>query len=143
MKSKCINFKLQSLIVSYLKTNLMTLPTWQVASWTTLSYNKIEDAVILKGFIDKVIKMDFAYVVTKTGVKGRLTHINETVVITTSTSPTWYLRWYIGNPIGKIFVNRTLKQLGFQNRKWINFGGITNAKQSQREKFLQEVIHKI
>lgn len=92
---------------------------------------------ILKGFIDKVMKMDFAYEVTKIGVKGRLTNLQEAVVITTATSPTWYLRWFLGNPIGKIFVNRTLKQLGFRKRKWIHFGGITNSQQSQREKFLQ------
>ena len=98
---------------------------------------------ILKGFIDKVMKMDFAYEVTKTGVKGRLNNVQETVVITTSTSPTWYLRWFIGNPIGKIFVNRTLKQVGFQKRKWIQFGGLTNSQPSQREKFLQDIIHKI
>jgi NAD(P)H dehydrogenase (quinone) len=98
---------------------------------------------ILKGFIDKVMKMDFAYEVTKTGVKGKLTNVQEAVVITTATSPTWYLRWFLGNPIGKIFVNRTLKQLGFQKRKWIHFGGITNSHPSKREKFLQDIIHKI
>jgi putative NADPH-quinone reductase len=67
--------------------------------------------------MDKVIKIDFAYKVTKTAVQGHLIHVSEVAVIITSTSPTWYLRWFLGNPIGKIFVNRTLKQLGFQKCK--------------------------
>lgn len=58
---------------------------------------------ILKGFIDEVMKMDFAYEVTKTGVKGRLTNVQEAIVITTATSPTWYLRWFLVNPIRKNF----------------------------------------
>lgn len=93
--------------------------------------------------IDKFMKMDFAYEVTKTGVKGSLRNVQEAVVITTSTSQTWYLRYFLGNPIGKIFVNRTLKQLGFQKRNWIHFVCITNSQASQREKFLQDSIHKI
>ena len=42
---------------------------------------------ILKGFIDKVMLKDFAYIETKYGLKGLLTHIQKTTVITTSEYP--------------------------------------------------------
>lgn len=94
---------------------------------------------IIKGFIDKVMKKKFAYNVGKTGVVGNLTHIKKVTVITTSTSPTWYLKVFSGNAVSKIFMNRTLKQLGMQNRRWINFGGIDNSSVKDRRDFLQKI----
>ena len=38
---------------------------------------------ILKGFVDKVMLKNFSYVETSTGLKGLLTHIKKTKVITT------------------------------------------------------------
>ncbi|MCD7120051.1 NAD(P)H-dependent oxidoreductase [Limosilactobacillus agrestis] len=96
---------------------------------------------MLKGFIDKVMKegVDQSHTVTKTGVKGALTNVKHCYVLTTSTSPTWYIRFFLGNAIKKIFINKTLKQLGFSNISWQNFGGITNSSLAKRNKYLDKV----
>lgn len=49
---------------------------------------------IIKGFIDKVMKKQFAYNVGATGVIGHLKNIQRVEVMTTSTSPTWYLKMF-------------------------------------------------
>ncbi|MCH4169645.1 MAG: NAD(P)H-dependent oxidoreductase [Lactobacillus sp.] len=93
---------------------------------------------MLKGFIDKVMKEgeDLTHTVTKTGVKGCLTNLKQAYVFTTSTSPTLYFKLMSGNSIQKIFINKTLKQLGIKKAKWVNFGGITNSTVQQRQRFL-------
>lgn len=97
---------------------------------------------MLKGFIDKVMKegAGLTHVVTKTGVKGTLTNIQKTYVLTTSTSPTFYLRFFCGNAIKKVFIRATLKQLGMQHVCWSNFGGITNASEEKRKDYLQKIV---
>ncbi|MCD7130239.1 NAD(P)H-dependent oxidoreductase [Limosilactobacillus agrestis] len=96
---------------------------------------------MLKGFIDKVMKegVDQSHTVTKTGVKGALTNVKHCYVLTTSTSPTWYIRFFLGNAIKKIFINKTLKQLGFSNISWQNFGSVTNSSLAKRNKYLDKV----
>lgn len=94
---------------------------------------------ILKGFIDKVMLKNFSYVETKYGLKGLLTHINKTTVITTSEYPTWYMKFLLGNPIKGIFIKRTLKGVGIKNVKWLNSDYTTSGKNERRKKFLQKV----
>lgn len=96
---------------------------------------------MLKGFIDKVMKegLGLSHTVTKTGVKGELTNVNHCYVLTTSTSPTWYIRFFLGNAIKKVFINKTLHQLGFGNISWQNFGGITNSSLERRRKYLAKL----
>ena len=45
----------------------------------------------VKGFVDKVMKQQWAYHPAASGVKGHLTHIKEVLVLTTSSAPTWYI----------------------------------------------------
>lgn len=94
---------------------------------------------ILKGFIDKVMLKNYAYVETPTGLKGLLTHIKRTTVITTSEVPTWYLIWLSGNPIRGTFINRTLKGIGLKNVKWMNSDMTASGSQERREKFLNKI----
>lgn len=96
---------------------------------------------MLKGFIDKVMKEGpgLSHTVTKTGIHGELTNIRHCYVLTTSTSPTWYLKLFMGNAIKKIFINKTLKQLGFKDRHWLNLGGITGSTLSKRRKYLEKI----
>lgn len=98
---------------------------------------------MLKGFIDKVMKegTNQSHTVTRTGVKGLLTNVQHCYVLTTSTSPSWYIRFFSGNAIKKIFINKTLKQLGFHNIRWQNFGGISHSSQLQRQKYLNKVLN--
>ena len=95
---------------------------------------------MLKGFIDKVMKegQGLSHTVTKTGIHGELTNVKHTYVFTTSTSPTFYLKLFLGNGIKKIFVNKTLKQLGMQDRHWYNFGGVSTSV-GRRKKYLDKI----
>ena len=84
-------------------------PVW----WSSLP-------AMTKGFFDKVMKVNFAYVPGTTGPKGLLT-------------------LFLRNPIKRVFVNLVLKQIGIAQREWLNFGNITNSKAEQREAFLQQL----
>lgn len=96
---------------------------------------------MLKGFIDKVMKegSNLSHTVTRTGIKGLLTNVQHCYVLTTSTSPTWYLRFFCGNAIQRVFVNTILKQLGFEHRKWLNFGEISWSSPQRRQRYLQKI----
>ena len=72
-------------------------------------------------------------------MKGELTNVQHCYVLTTSTSPTWYIRFVLGNAIKKIFINKTLRQLGFRNVKWQNFGLISNSSEKRRKKYLTKL----
>ena len=97
---------------------------------------------MLKGFIDKVMKEGegLSHTVSKTGIHGELTNIKHCYVLTTSTSPTFYFKLFMGNGIKKIFINKTLKQLGFHDLHWQNFGGITGSSIKRRNKYLSKVL---
>lgn len=96
---------------------------------------------MLKGFIDKVMKEGpgLSHTVTKTGIHGELTNVKHTYIFATSTSPTFYLKLFLGNGIKRIFVNKTLKQLGMQDRHWYNLGGISNSSIEKRKKYLKKI----
>ncbi|MBB6459443.1 NAD(P)H-dependent oxidoreductase [Flammeovirga kamogawensis] len=94
---------------------------------------------ILKGFIDKVMLKNFSYVETKTGLEGQLINITSSKVITTSEAPTWYIKFFKGNSIQKVFINATLKGVGIKNVKWLNSPYTTSGKKEKRKSFLKEV----
>jgi NAD(P)H dehydrogenase (quinone) len=98
---------------------------------------------ILKGFLDKVMLKNFAYSSGKLGLKGLLTHVKKTMVITTSQAPTWYLKFVMGNPIQRSFIKGTLKCVGLKNVKWFNNGHITTATDQSRKKFLEKAARYI
>ncbi|MDF7639345.1 NAD(P)H-dependent oxidoreductase [Lactobacillus sp. ESL0791] len=96
---------------------------------------------MLKGFIDKVMKEGpgLSHTISKTGVHGELTNIKHTYVLTSSTSPKFYIRFFSGNAIKHVFMNQTLRQLGMHDRHWLHFGGITNSSLARRKKYLQKI----
>jgi len=94
---------------------------------------------IVKGFVDKIMKQRWAYHATSSGVKGHLGHIQQVLVLTTSTSPTWYLRRFCGNYVGSVFLGAALKQLGMHGRSWVNFGKVGKAGRGQHKKHLKRV----
>ncbi|MCI1641960.1 MAG: NAD(P)H-dependent oxidoreductase [Actinomyces sp.] len=99
---------------------------------------------ILKGFIDKVMKQKWAYEPTATGTRGVLgTWIRSVTVLTTSTSPTWYLRAACGNPIGSVLLGSTFRQLGVRRRRWLNLGRISGGGAQRRGKHLARVRREI
>jgi len=94
---------------------------------------------ILKGFVDKVMLKNFSYVETSTGLKGLLTHIKKTKVITTSEYPTWHLKLLLGNPVKRIFIRNTLRGVGLKNVEWINSDYTTTGKRGRKTKFIRKV----
>lgn len=95
---------------------------------------------ILKGFIDKVMLKDFSYVETSVGLKGKLTQIKKTVIITTSESPTIYINLLKGNPINGTFIKGALKVVGLRNISWYNHDMTTSGSRASKEKYLQKII---
>lgn len=91
---------------------------------------------ILKGFLEKTFLKEFSYSTGKTGLIGHLNHIERVNVITTSDSPTWFLKNFKGNAIQKVFINGTLKGVGMKKIEWINCDRINKVSQQKREKFL-------
>ena len=94
---------------------------------------------IVKGFVDKVMKQNWAYHPTASGVKGHLGHIKRVLVLTTSTSPTWFLRRLSGNYVSSVFLGAALKQVGMSGRTWVNLGKVGKASRGQHKKHLKRV----
>lgn len=107
---------------------VMVFPIW----WYSMP-------AILKGFIEKAMLKNFSYTETPTGLKGKLTHIKRTTIITTSESPTWYLKFIKGNFIEKVFKKGILRDIGIKNVQWINFPNIKKSSQKMREAFLENL----
>ncbi|PAF22339.1 flavodoxin [Terribacillus saccharophilus] len=102
---------------------------------------------ILKGFIDKVMLSGFAFLEDKeTGeLKGLLTNIRKTTVISTSTTYKEYIESEGGNAIQGVFINRTLADLGLKNEytNWIHFSGVNLTTDEKRRQFLEEIPQKL
>ncbi|TLQ04314.1 flavodoxin family protein [Pediococcus stilesii] len=94
---------------------------------------------IVKGFVDKVFKMNFAYVDGNRGVVGLLTNIKKVSVFTTSKSPSWYLKMFAGNAVKSVFIKSTLKQVGINNVVWRNLGNIKHRSKKELEKYIYEL----
>lgn len=97
---------------------------------------------ILKGFFDKVMLKGFAYEESSSGLKGLLTHIKRTTLITTSEVPTWYMTLLSGNPIQGTWIKRSLKGMGLNKAKWINSDLTSTGKTSRRKNFLNKVSNR-
>ncbi|MEH7552435.1 NAD(P)H-dependent oxidoreductase [Bacillus altitudinis] len=102
---------------------------------------------ILKGFIDKVMLSGFAFIEDQnTGtLKGLLTNIKKTTVISTSTTDKEYIESEAGNAIQSVFINRTLADLGLKNEstKWIHLSRVNLTTDEKRKQFLKEISQNI
>lgn len=94
---------------------------------------------ILKGFFDKAMLKNFAYVETSRGLKGLLTNIKKTTIITTSNSPKWYIKYVAGNPIKGLLINTNLKGMGIKNAHWLHCGDTKKELIDKRVKFLEKL----
>lgn len=94
---------------------------------------------IIKGFIDKIMLKGYAYEEGKFGLKGLLTNIKKTVIITTSNSPKWYLKWFNGNAIQGLFINKNLKSLGIKGGKWYHCSHTKKESLNKRLQFLHKI----
>lgn len=96
---------------------------------------------MLEGFFDQVIKRgaEFAYTPTRREIAGNLESIKSTLILTTSASPTFFLRLFCGDAIQRVIIGGTLKQLGIKHVKWHNPGGITSSTSDQRASHLSKI----
>lgn len=94
----------------------------------------------LKGFFDKVMLKDFAYV-EDPNWRGLLTYINKATVITTATITKDYLRHESGDPIQGNLINRTFSDIGIDPAKtnWIHFGKVNLTTDNVRKQFLADL----
>ena len=110
------------------------LQTEEIVIITPIWWNNIP--AILKGFFDKVFKQGFAYENANLGVTGKLGHIKKVTVITTATSPKFYLKYFAGNCINGS-VKTCFKQVGIKKFTWKHLGNIGKTSPEKRKKFLQ------
>ena len=94
---------------------------------------------IVKGFLDKVLLRTFAYMENRVGLlEGRL-DIDEALVISTSTAPTFYLKFVCGNFIIKAMLGHTMKGVGARRRRWVNCGKANLITDEKRRAFLEDL----
>jgi len=94
---------------------------------------------IVKGFFDKVMLKDFAYIDDGGSIKGKLTHIQKARVITTSEEPTDYIKEFTGDAINKVLINATFKHIGIHAGEWTNRDQISQISDEERIKFLADL----
>lgn len=97
---------------------------------------------ILKGFIDKVMLINFAYSEDDKGVlSGQLTYINKTSVLTTST----IYQSYIKESFLSTFMNGILNEIGLTTDKsqWINFDEVNLTTDDKRKEYLASLNDKL
>ena len=93
---------------------------------------------IVKGYLDKVLLKTFAYVEKPpTGILQGLLDLDEVLVISTSTAPTFYLRYFCGNTIGGAMLGHTLKGVGAKRRRWVNCARANKTTDAKRKAFLE------
>lgn len=93
---------------------------------------------IVKGYLDKVLLKTFAYVEKPTRLRGLL-DLDEVLVISTSTAPTFYLRYFCGNAIGGGMLGHTMKGVGAKRRRWVNCGQASKTTDARRQAFLERL----
>ncbi len=152
---RVIDLNKDSYNASLSEQDLALFSKGETADKTTIEYQKsIQDSdelvfiyptwwydapAILKGFIDKVMLKGFAYKETKTGLKGLLTHVKRTTVITTSEYPTWYLRLLHGNLFTGMPFHAILRGVGLKNIKWMNNPWTSSGTSQRRMGFLSRI----
>jgi NAD(P)H dehydrogenase (quinone) len=94
---------------------------------------------LLKGFLDKVFTNGWAYEPSKLGVKGRLTHIQRAVVVTTMNTPKWAYRWLYGDAVQRALVRGTLRKCGVRKVEWVALSPVSHATDAKRQAWLQQV----
>ncbi len=90
---------------------------------------------ILRGFFDKVMLKNSAYTSDNEGLHG-LRKINETLILTTSSTSTDNLVNLFGDPVNGTIINGTFRAVGFYHAKWSNLGGADKITDAERKEYL-------
>lgn len=93
---------------------------------------------MMRGFFDKVMLNGSAWYADDKGMHA-IRNIHETIVITTSSSPTDDLINLYGNPVIDTIINSTFRFIGFNNAIWYNLGKIDSTTHEEREEYLEMI----
>lgn len=95
---------------------------------------------LTKGFIDKVIIKNFAYVESpdKWRWENKLPHIKQVTLITGMTTPKIMYRLFFSNAIYKIILRGTFNKIGIKKVKWMNYDTSKNVSREKHAKWLQD-----
>jgi putative NADPH-quinone reductase len=96
---------------------------------------------LTKGFIDKVIIKNFAYVEppNKWRWENKLPHIKQVTLITGMTTPKVMYRLFFSNAIYKIMLRGTFNKIGIKKVKWLNFDTSKNISKEKHAKWLHGI----
>lgn len=94
---------------------------------------------MLKGFLDKVLLYNWAYVDAQPTPIGKLTHIQGATVVTTMGVSNGYYRFVYRNTLKQVFLKGTLRFCGIKKTRWLNLGRVAELKDEQRKKWLTEI----
>jgi NAD(P)H dehydrogenase (quinone) len=95
---------------------------------------------MLKGFVDRVFREDFAFRFTSGGhVRGLLPHEKALVVCTTGVTESLYRLFHFGRPLEKTFDAWTLRSCGVQQVKRVVLHDVVNADEATRAGYLDQV----
>ena len=117
------------------------LKTDKLISIFPIWYN--ECPAIYKGFFERVCLGNFAFEYTPDGVRPKLTNIKKALILTTSNAPMDVLKQFQGNMIENQVINHMMKGMGVQDNKWLDFGGMQEADDEQKNTFLHSLMQEI
>jgi len=93
---------------------------------------------IMRGFIDKVMLSNSAYIEDEFGLHP-VRNIQNTTIITTSTAPTEVIVNNFGDPINGTIIEGTFKAIGFFNAKWHNLDCVNKKNREEIVEFIDSI----
>lgn len=97
---------------------------------------------ILRGFFDKVMLQNSAYIEDEKGLHP-IRNIQNTVIITTSAEPTESIINSFGDPINRTIITGTFNAIGFFNAKWYNIGDVNRKTIDMIDRDLKYILEQI
>jgi len=95
---------------------------------------------IMKGFLDRVLLPGFAFQKRQNSLWWDKLFISKTSrIICTLDQPSWYYKWFYGNPSHNAMKKLTLKFIGVKSVKITTIGPIRLSKDKFRTKWLKKV----
>lgn len=92
---------------------------------------------VLKGWVERVIRQDVAFVMTEAGVEGRL-RAERALVVTTGNAPTSYEVGVLGDPLTTFWRDCVLAPAGVGRVERLAFGPVRGSSAAARAAWLAE-----
>jgi len=98
-----------------------------------------EQPAILKGWVDRVLAVGFAYKPIDKGIEGLLGPKKAVVITTSGADETSAKHGGMIDAINTVMINGTLSQCGFQNVQYKNLFAVPTVSDEERKNMLQQV----